>query len=152
MVRGIMAKHTFELSMIDQQTEMNRVRKAVYKSKKHSLGFISSNSLAEWWISQLKAQEGCCSYCNTPIELIRKLITNKLLSGRKVKGEGIRGPYLELERMVPEAGYSPTNCVLICYYCNNDKSNVYSYEEYKEFLAPAKKKHFMYLYQKLESE
>jgi 5-methylcytosine-specific restriction endonuclease McrA len=147
-----MSNGAYKLSTIDQENEMKRVRKAVYKSKKHSVGFFSSKSLAEWWINQLKTQDGCCFYCNTPIELIRTLITNKLLSGRKVKGEGIRGLYLELEKMKPKAGYNPTNCVLICYYCNNDKSNVYSYEEYKEFLAPAKKKHFMYLSKKLDSK
>lgn len=121
----------------------------IYKSDKHRFGFQNSDNLANWWPDKLKSQQGCCDYCKTPIKLIRDLIDNNLLAGRPVKGKGVRGPCLELERMDHNAGYAPSNCVLICYYCNNDKSNVYSRTEYIEFLAPAKNSHFMALAKRL---
>jgi hypothetical protein len=140
-----------ELTLSDSEllTEMKRVRKSVYKSDKHRLGFQNSANLSDWWVNQMKTQQACCDYCKTPIKLIRILIENNLLAGRPVKRLGVRGPNLELERMDHKIGYTPLNCVLICYYCNNDKSNVYSRAEYMEFLAPAKHQHFMALAKQL---
>ena len=129
--------------------EIIRICKNVYKPNKHCKGFGSKNELALWWIDQLKIQNDCCDYCKTPIKLICELIDSKLLSGRKVKGDGVRGRQLELERIDSFADYSKSNCVLICYYCNNDKSNVYSAADYKTYLAPAKNKHFLFLQKKL---
>lgn len=142
----------FEIDELSQQIEMKRVRKSVYKRDKHLIGFQSSDNLANWWMERLKAQRGCCDYCQTPISLIKELIAANLLSGRSVKGVGLRGPCLELERMDSKGGYTPSNCVLICYYCNNDKSNVYSRKEYIEYLAPSKHKHFVALSTKLPKE
>lgn len=139
-------------SDFELHAEMKRVRKSVYKRDKHRFGFQNSDNLANWWVDKLRSQKGCCDYCKTPIKLIRDLIENNLLAGRPVKGNGVRGPCLELERMDHNTGYAPSNCVLICYYCNNDKSNVYSRVEYIEFLAPAKYRHFMALAKRLPQE
>lgn len=130
--------------------ESQRVRKNVFKKLKHKLGFSDSKALAEWWINQLKLQNFACQYCKTPIRLIQKLIESNALRGRRTRGEGIRGPFLELERVDTESNaYSQSNCVLICYYCNNDKSHVYTSTEYIRFLAPAKNRHFLHLLEKL---
>lgn len=130
------------------ERERQRVRKNVFKLK-HKLGFKSSDALIEWWIKQIKLQNYACGYCKTPIRLIQALIKAKVLNGRPTRGNGIRGERLELERIDSKTNeYSRQNCVLVCYYCNNDKSNVYSSAEYVEFLAPAKKKHFLHLFEK----
>ncbi|WP_143275302.1 hypothetical protein [Bradyrhizobium canariense] len=63
----------------------------------------------------------------------------------------LAGARHELERKNPDAGYSPENCTLICYYCNNDKSYVYSEDEYRQFFAPARARHFDYLANNLPS-
>jgi len=127
--------------------------KTLYSRTKHGTlgGFSSSTELVDWWIKKFEEQDGCCAYCETSIGLINELINAGLLRTRKVNSNGKRGPCLELERKNPNAGYSPENCTLICYYCNNDKSYVYSEDEYRKFFAPARARHFEYLAQNLPS-
>lgn len=107
--------------------ELIAVRKN-YNAEKHSKGdesFKDANELAFWYLDQFKKQEGKCCYCDSSILIIKKLIQEKLLGERRVKGEGTRGPKLEIERIDSvENIYKPINCLLACYYCNNDKSNV----------------------------
>ncbi|MBL7670761.1 MAG: hypothetical protein JNM39_09760 [Bdellovibrionaceae bacterium] len=130
--------------------ERKRVKTNVFKKQKHAFGFENSEKLASWWLEQMKIQNDSCMYCKTPIRLVEALIKAKHLLGRRTRGLGIRGPYLELERMDNSINrYSPQNCVLICYYCNNDKSHVYPVQEYIDFLAAAKYKHFLYLADKM---
>jgi len=44
---------------------------------------------------------------------------------------GRRGLTLEVDRKDNKKPHSPSNCVLACYACNNAKSDVFSYEEFK---------------------
>ncbi|TFW57953.1 hypothetical protein CT676_27550 [Bradyrhizobium sp. MOS001] len=129
-----------------------RIRvKRLYSRTKHGTlgGFSSSTELVDWWIRKFDEQDGRCAYCETSIDRINRLINADLLRTRKVKRNGKRGPCLELERKNPNLDYSPENCALICYYCNNDKSYVYSEAEYRQFFAPARARHFEYLAQKI---
>jgi hypothetical protein len=138
----------FSLTASDLLEERERVKK-LYSRTKHT-GFPNAQAFSDWWMSKLTEQNGCCIYCETPIGLIRKLIEGQLLNKRKV-GYGFRGPYLELERKEARGIYDANNCALSCYYCNNDKSYIYSEDEYKEFFAPAKRRHFSHLAQRLSS-
>ncbi len=45
---------------------------------------------------------------------------------------GRRGKRLEVDRMISDQPYSPDNCVLACYPCNNAKSDVFTYKEFME--------------------
>jgi len=108
----------------NQSTDLLRVAK-LYKAKHKSFG--SKQGLADWYDTQLKKQNHCCYYCNTPIALIQKLIANKILKTRATKGGGYRGEHLEIDKQGNE--YSPETCVLACYYCNNDKSYIFSKED-----------------------
>ncbi|MBA7588328.1 hypothetical protein ES708_30383 [subsurface metagenome] len=45
--------------------------------------------------------------------------------------QGRRGLTLEVDRKNPKGLYIPSNCVLACYACNNAKSDVFTYEEFK---------------------
>lgn len=46
--------------------------------------------------------------------------------------KGRRGKNFEVDRKDNSRQYSPDNCVLACYPCNNAKSDVFSYQEFLE--------------------
>jgi len=121
-----------------------------FDKTKHAPGFSDLNDIALWFIKQFKEQEGRCCYCESHIADIKLLIEKEIIKPRRVKGDGVRGPRFEIERMDSVTNvYEPANCMLACYYCNNDKSNVYDAEDYKKYLAPAKKAYIEYLIKKL---
>jgi 5-methylcytosine-specific restriction endonuclease McrA len=76
----------------------------------------------KWYEDQSQSQNDCCIYCGLPVD------TTKYY-GRYFR-YGRRGKRLEVDRKESKAPYSPDNCVLACYPCNNAKSDVFSYEEY----------------------
>jgi hypothetical protein len=78
------------------------------------------------------------------------LIDEGLLKTRAVKGEGRRGPVLEIDKN--DDVYVPENCVLSCYYCNNDKSYTSSKNDYKENFGANRKKYFDNLIKLLKNE
>jgi hypothetical protein len=58
---------------------------------------------------------------------------------------GIRGPSLEVDKKDPHEGYTEGNCVLVCYFCNNDKSYIYPAEDYRRIFGGARRRHFEYV-------
>jgi 5-methylcytosine-specific restriction endonuclease McrA len=143
------------------EIEVKRI-KALYSKKKSGekehhnaedfkFGFDSADDLVRWWRDQFEKQQGQCAYCQTSIDLIKKLIDKDLLRTRRTRGQGKRGKCLELERKEPFGRYEPENCVLVCMCCNNDKSNIYGHEEYMRFFGPSRKKHYDWLAGKLAS-
>ena len=50
-----------------------------------------------------------------------------------------RGLHLEVERKDSKNNiYSARNCVLACYFCNNDKSDIFSEQEYRDYMKNRK--------------
>jgi 5-methylcytosine-specific restriction endonuclease McrA len=119
------------------KSEWNRVSKNFVK-KKHS-GFVNKTEFANWFVSQLKEFNCQCFYCDTSIHDIRKLIDKKLLTERKT-GRGWRGGVLEIDKN--SGSYSKENCVVACYYCNNDKSYTTTKEDYKKYFGPNRNVYF----------
>ena len=113
-------------------------------SKKHRKGFSSKDEFVKWFENTIKSQNFKCYYCDTSIFDIRALIDQKKLKTRKT-GYGIRGPIFEIDRKINSNGYTKENCVLSCYYCNNDKSYILDSEEYKKYFGENRKKYFEYL-------
>ena len=111
---------------------------------------FDEKSFADWFMKQTEKQKDQCFYCRVKQSDITRLIESKkglLRSKRFVT----RGKSLEVERMDSSTNsYSAENCVLICYFCNNDKSDVVSAEDYLTFFAEAKRRYFEYLLGKLE--
>lgn len=116
-----------------------------YDRSKHNPGFANKHALSTWYGNQLNKQDCKCHYCETSIFDINRLIDVGLLATRAVRGEGVRGRVLEIDKKINELGYQPENCVLACYYCNNDKSYIFTANDYKEFYGPARHLHFNYL-------
>ena len=85
---------------------------------------VDSNSFYTWYENQVNKQEGLCEYCHLPGNT-KTHYGNTFRNGR-------RGFHLEVDRKNNRESYSPSNCVLACYPCNNAKSDVFSYEEFLE--------------------
>jgi len=104
------------------------------KIKKGRMGFRDFKELSQWY-------ERCkiCYYCGIAEETVQELVhRGKLLSARfPIKGEmkrgKCRGYYLEIERKDSSKPYAPENCELSCYFCNNDKSDIFTASEYISF-------------------
>lgn len=86
--------------------------------KTNSLGFY------RWYEKQYNKQKGLCVYCDLPGD-------TQLNYGKWFR-DGRRGKRLEVDRIESKQPYSPDNCVLACYACNNAKSDVFSYKEFME--------------------
>jgi hypothetical protein len=120
----------------EQETRIN----SYYSSNRAKFaGFGGRDRFIDWYMHELYIQENKCHYCNTSILEIRRLINAGTINGRSVRGGGLRGPNFEVDRRDPFGVYEEANCVLSCYYCNNDKSNTFNYETYLNIIGPAKK-------------
>jgi len=85
---------------------------------------MDSSSFYTWYENQVKEQQGVCHYCHLPGDTW-KFYKRRFRNGR-------RGISLEVDRKRSSEQYSPENCVLACYPCNNAKSDVFSYREFLE--------------------
>jgi len=98
-------------------------------------GFSSFENFKNWYDNEPKE----CFYCGlTEIESQQIVMTGLLTSNRfptngKVGQGRSRGMWLEVDRKNPKGKYSTSNSVLCCYFCNNDKSDVFNGEQYKGF-------------------
>ena len=68
-----------------------------------------------------------CAYCNTSIKQIEILVEKK-----QVFKKSLRGWSLEIDRKNSNLEYSKDNCVMACYWCNNAKTDEFSYDEFIE--------------------
>lgn len=110
-------------------------KRQFHKKYRENGDFKSLEDLRLWYKDQFKEQNGKCFYCKTSFFDIKRLIDDKKLNGRLIGHGGYRGKYPEIECLENEKRYLKGNCVLACYYCNNDKSNVFSAKEYKEYFG-----------------
>jgi len=81
------------------------------------------SSFCSWYENRLREQKGLCEYCHLPGDTTKRYHPEGFRKGR-------RGLHLEVDRKDAKGSYSPENCVLACYPCNNAKSDVFSYEEF----------------------
>ncbi|MDD4822007.1 MAG: hypothetical protein PHI48_05550 [Bacteroidales bacterium] len=97
--------------------------------------FGDFESFHEWY----KKKEKVCHYCGISesdcqeIVMTGKLTSNRFPQDGKLFRGQARGMWLEVDRRKPKENYSEGNCVLACYFCNNDKSDVFDEKQYMEF-------------------
>jgi hypothetical protein len=110
------------------------------RSRSNLNGFGSFDDFLRWYSELNKV----CYYCGLSEENSRFIVLNGLLKSKRFPENGIlkrgkaRGYYLEVDRKNPENNYSSDNCVLACYFCNNDKSDVFNSKEYIDFYQDRK--------------
>jgi hypothetical protein len=66
-----------------------------------------------------------CAYCQITIEEI-----NRLGDAGQLRKKNYRGWTLEIDRRDSNLEYKPDNCVMACYWCNNAKTDEFTYEEF----------------------
>lgn len=123
----------------DRKDEIQIIRRirSLYHNKKDSegFGFESFNRFYQWYRIQYQNQEGKCYYCKTDEKVIAMLFEKKFQNRKRTT----RGKHLEIERRdATDNLYNEENCVLACYFCNNDKSDIFNENEYLEYLRDRK--------------
>lgn len=97
--------------------------------------FDNFEDFLNWYNNTAKS----CFYCGlTEVEMQEIVVKGLLKSNRfplngKLSQGRSRGMWLEVDRVNPKGNYSKENSVLCCYFCNNDKSDVFDGEQYKAF-------------------
>jgi|GEM_PF-791618 len=95
-----------------------------------------------------KKQPRKCFYCESEEYKLVRLFDKK---EGLLKTKRSRGSSLELERKDSTTNlYSPENCVLACYFCNNHKSDLISADEHEQFFARQMKDFIDYKYNQLD--
>lgn len=82
-----------------------------------------------WYISKDRGM--ICEYCQCSILQLLKF------SIKRPTRYFTRGHSWEIEHRIPKKGYGDENCALICFYCNNAKSDVFEWKEFEEIIGPA---------------
>jgi 5-methylcytosine-specific restriction endonuclease McrA len=104
---------------------VNKEITKLYNSKR-GLKNISFEVFKKWY----ESQNGCCCYCGLTSTESIQLFHKYPLATRG----GRRGKSLELDRKksnIKNYGEDINNLTLACYWCNNAKTNYFSYEEFK---------------------
>ena len=97
--------------------------------------YVDFQEFKNWYDSNEKV----CYYCGLKEEECQKIVKTGILKSNRFPQDGklgrgqSRGMWLEIDRLHPKDNYSLSNCVLCCYFCNNDKSDVFHGQDYKEF-------------------
>lgn len=68
-----------------------------------------------------------CAYCEITKGEIDLLRNNEMLLNK----HETRGYSLEIDRKEPNLEYTPENCVMSCFWCNNAKTDEFNYLEFK---------------------
>lgn len=130
----------------DDIAKLRRIR-SLYDNKKKIEKFTWKGfpEFYHWYVEQERMQDCRCYYCKSEEHKIRGLVLSGFFG--KSKQMKNRGRHLEIERKNSEVNdYSPDNCVLACYFCNNDKSDVISEEDYFQYFVardPSNRKRFI---------
>jgi len=73
-----------------------------------------------------------CHYCKVSDAEIKML-----RSRGRIRAKANRGYSMEIDRQKPNLEYSKENCVLACYWCNNAKTDEFSYGEFSKHIGPS---------------
>jgi len=131
---GLNNEQVDELRQIeaDNINVLRRLRRKFTGARR--IGFGDFVTFYNWYIEQ--AQE--CHYCHITVDTICYLYDNNIIHERLNRGRS-----LEIDKLDPTGEYDPENCVLACYFCNNDKSQIFTAEQYQLFANPTARREYL---------
>jgi hypothetical protein len=97
--------------------------------------FKDFKEFSDWY----KGESKYCAYCGIQERVFQEIVMTGKLTSKRFPLNGIiqrgrsRGVWLEIDRVNPNKNYSIDNVALCCYFCNNDKSDVFAGKDYKDF-------------------
>ncbi len=100
-------------------------------------GFETDAQFLQWYSQNIN--DGKCAYCGISERDSQRVVHEGHLTSLRFPIYGTatngvnRGYWLEIDRKNPKGIYSADNCNPSCYFCNNDKSDVFTDEQYQEF-------------------
>lgn len=101
-------------------------------------GFVDYNDFESWY--NLIVADKSCKYCGLKERDCQELVHKGILTSLRfpiynVTSRGVnRGYWLEIDKKNPKGLYSRENCTPACYFCNNDKSDVFNDSEYSKIM------------------
>lgn len=103
----------------------------------------------DWWISKMDADGNChCCYCGVSESTVQAAFREGLIHSKKPSFNG----NLQIERKNPLGGYNRDNCEFACVICNNAKSDMISYDDFKKYLAGGVKQYWGHIEEELHEK
>ncbi|HYE68261.1 MAG TPA: hypothetical protein VEA58_06580 [Anaerovoracaceae bacterium] len=108
-----------------------------FRDKERLNGFEDRQQFYTWFQQQQKV----CCFCGLTEEESQKIALLGLIKSKRFPQGGVtdrgkaRGVWLEITRDDPSKNFTVENSILACYWCNNDKSDLFTAKEYKKFSA-----------------
>lgn len=119
------------ISKTDQQ-----LKNWLYSKKREGRSQLDFKIFKNWYDDLTKV----CNYCGLSEIQSQLIVKNGLLKSKRFPQDGLhgrgtsRGMWLEIDRYDPNGLYEVDNMVLCCYFCNNDKSDVFHGDDYRKFM------------------
>lgn len=107
-----------------------------YKKLRNSYKDEFIKSIFPWKEFRDMVQETRCYFCRITIDQICKMGQNGLLRNKR---SDTRGYSLEVDRLNPNIEYRKNNCKMVCYWCNNAKTDEFTCDEFKEIAKGIRK-------------
>ena len=104
----------------------DKVRLNEYKNLFKIQRFISYEEFISFY--EIQGRDKRCQYCGISELEIEELIEKGRIHTKRLL---IRGRSLEIDKKNPNGKYEKDNMTLCCYWCNNAKSDEFTYDEFK---------------------
>lgn len=99
--------------------ELDRIKNLA--TEEREIGFGSKENFWKWYLAQPKK----CAHCGTDEDTAVYVFNPNNGVLLKAKDRGQQNGYLQIDRINPNKGYNPENCVLACILCNHSKSDLF---------------------------
>ncbi|GAA4728767.1 hypothetical protein [Flavisolibacter ginsenosidimutans] len=106
------------------------------KVREGKIGNMDFDTFQNWYVTNATS----CHYCGLTASESQQIVRNRKLTSKRFPQNGkhgrgtSRGMWLEVDRYNPNGKYEIGNIVPSCYFCNNDKSDVFQGDDYKKFM------------------